>query len=70
MANKTQTFDVTGMTCDNCVKHVTEALQQVPGVTAVQVDLATNSAQVEGDFEERQIVEAIEEEGYEGAARL
>ena len=67
MAEKT--FDVKGMTCDNCVQHVTKALQQVPGVTAVKVDLASKSARVEGEFDDQQIVDAIEEEGYEGALR-
>jgi len=67
MAEKT--FDVTGMTCDNCVKHVTGALQKVPGVTAVKVDLASKSAWVDGEFDDQQIIAAIEEEGYEGASR-
>jgi copper chaperone CopZ len=69
MDNQTKTFQVKGMTCDNCVKHVTEALQGVPGVTAARVDLASNSAEVEGDFDDRQIVEAVEEEGYEAIPR-
>ena len=64
-----KTFDVKGMTCDNCVQHVTKALRGVHGVTAVKVDLASNSAQVQGEFDDKQIVEAIEEEGYEAAVR-
>lgn len=64
-----KTFDVKGMTCDNCVQHVTKALQGVHGVTAVKVDLASNSAKIEGDFDDKQIVDAVEEEGYEAAAR-
>jgi copper chaperone CopZ len=67
--SKTLVFDVKGMTCDNCVHHVTEAVKGVPGVTAAQVSLAQNSAQVEGDFDVQQIIAAIEEEGYEAAAR-
>lgn len=35
----TQTFSVTGMTCGHCANAVTEELQQVPGVTDVNVDL-------------------------------
>mgnify|MGYP001590626964 CR=1 FL=1 len=63
--SKTLTFSVTGMTCDNCVHHVTEAIQNVAGVTAAQVTLATNSAKVEGEFDETAIIAAVEEEGYE-----
>jgi Cu+-exporting ATPase len=35
-----------GMTCDDCVVHVTEALESVPGVQNAAVDLATRSAVV------------------------
>jgi len=65
--SKTLLFDVKGMTCDNCVHHVTEAVQGVSGVTNVVVELASNSAKVEGEFDESKVVEAIEEEGYEAA---
>ena len=37
---------VGGMTCDDCVVHVTEALESVPGVQRADVDLATRSAVV------------------------
>lgn len=37
---------VGGMTCDDCVVRVTEALEAVPGVEAAVVDLASRSAVV------------------------
>jgi copper chaperone CopZ len=37
---------VGGMTCDDCVVHVTEALESVPGVEDARVDLAARSAVV------------------------
>jgi copper chaperone len=67
--SKTLIFDVKGMTCDNCVHHVTEAIKGVSGVTSTEVSLATNSAKVGGEFDTQAIVAAIEEEGYEAAAR-
>ena len=68
--SKTLVFDVRGMTCDHCVHAVTEAAKGVPGVTDAQVDLATNSAKVEGEgFDVAKIIEAIKEEGYEAAVR-
>jgi len=40
---------IQGMSCMHCVKAVTEALSQVPGVTAVQgVSLERGAATVEG----------------------
>ena len=62
-------FDVKGMTCDNCVHHVTEAAKGVKGVTAAKVDLGANLAEVEGDFDPKQVEAAIEEEGYEAKLR-
>jgi copper chaperone CopZ len=44
-------LDVQGMTCGSCVKHVTQALQAIPGVTQVDVDLANGRARVEGDLQ-------------------
>jgi len=67
MMSKSMTFNVTGMTCDNCVHHVTEAIKAVPGVKTTEVSLPTNSAKVEGDFDEKAIIAAVEEEGYEAA---
>ncbi len=66
---KTLLFDVKGMTCDNCVQHVTKAVKGVAGVSDVKVDLATNSAKIEGEFDDAQVVAAIEEEGYEAAVK-
>ena len=39
-------FSVTGMTCQHCVKRVTDALSNVPGVTAVKVTLSPPEASV------------------------
>ena len=56
---------IEGMTCEMCVKHVTNALQSTPGVNQVAVSLDTDSAIVEGDnYDSNQLVEAVREEGY------
>jgi copper ion binding protein len=68
--SKIATFDVKGMTCDNCVQHVTKAVREIDGVRDVKVELASNSAKVEGEFDDRKIIEAIEEEGYEAEVRV
>lgn len=39
----TANYTVTGMTCGNCVHHVTEEVSNVTGVSAVDVDLASGS---------------------------
>ena len=47
-ADRRMVLPVQGMTCASCVAHVEKALAQVPGVRKVAVNLATESAAVEG----------------------
>jgi Cu+-exporting ATPase len=42
MANKTTTVPVKGMTCASCAVTVKKAIEKTPGVTEVNVNLATN----------------------------
>jgi copper chaperone CopZ len=39
-----QTFSVTGLSCQSCVNHVTEALSALPGVGGVRIDLEPKGA--------------------------
>ena len=48
MSEKT-TLNVAGMSCQHCVMHVTKALEEVPGLLSVKVDLEKEQAQVEYD---------------------
>jgi copper chaperone len=65
----TSTFTVVGMTCGHCVSAVTEEVSQVPGVTAVDVDLASGGLTVTGDapVDETAVRAAVQEAGYEVA---
>jgi copper chaperone len=62
----TASYTVTGMTCEHCVRAVTEEVGALPGVTAVDVDLAsggltvTSAAPVTADA----VRSAVEEAGY------
>ena len=61
---------ITGMTCDHCVRSVTEAIQDVAGVESVKVDLATNAALVEAvNADIDKILAAVAEEGYTAAVK-
>lgn len=66
----TSTYTVQGMTCGHCVNSVSAEVGQVPGVTAVAVDLATSTVTVtsESPVEESLIRAAVEEAGYEMAS--
>ena len=60
----TKTVTIEGMMCQNCVKHATNALNALPGVTAT-VDLESKSATVTGDVSDEAIRKAIADAGYE-----
>jgi copper ion binding protein len=61
------TLKIEGMSCDHCVKHVTQALKSVAGVKSAKVSLKDNSAQVEhGDLVTQESLKAaVTEAGYE-----
>lgn len=61
----TRTYVVTGMTCAHCERAVTEEIAAIPGVTAVDVDLATGRAEVTGDgVDDDAVRAAVGEAGY------
>lgn len=62
-----QTINVTGMTCQNCVRHVSQALSALPGVRSAEVDLdsATARLDTEREIPAAELGAALEEEGYE-----
>lgn len=61
----TQDFTVVGMTCAHCVRAVTEEVEQVAGVTAVEVDLESGRLTVRGEtVGEAAIRAAVVEAGY------
>lgn len=59
-------LSIEGMTCGNCKRHVTEALQEVAGVKSATVDLAKKSAVVESDapVADDLLKNAVSEAGY------
>jgi copper ion binding protein len=62
-----ETYTVTGMTCDHCVRAVTEEIERLPGVNAVDVDLATGRVTVRSDahIDDDAVAAAVDEAGYE-----
>lgn len=65
-------LNVQGMTCGGCVKHVTKALQAVPGVNQVSVDLASGRARVDSDLPlgAESLIAALAKEDYPATVAL
>lgn len=66
MATTTTTYQVSGMTCGHCVSAVTSEVSQVPGVTGVEVDLASGAVTVtsDGPLDRAAVAAAVDEAGY------
>ena len=63
----TASYTVVGMTCGHCVDAVTEEVSAVPGVTAVDVDLASGGLTVTSTepVDDDAVRAAVEEAGYQ-----
>ena len=61
------TYTVTGMTCGHCVTSVTEEVQEIPGVSGVEVVLETGALTITSDqpVDEAAVKAAVEEAGYQ-----
>ena len=59
--------NIEGMTCASCVGRVEKALQKLPHVTSVNVNLATEKATIQSDqpLNYAEIIQTIEKAGYE-----
>lgn len=61
------TIPIKGMTCASCVSHVSHALEEIPGIDEVNVNLATEKATVgleNGNVTLDELVYAVEDAGY------
>ena len=58
---------ITGMNCGNCIRHVTDAIQNVPGVASAVVTLDPQHATVRWNTTPNvpALVQAIQQAGYE-----
>ena len=65
----TTQFQVTGMTCGHCAMSVREEVQEVAGVTGVEVSHHSGQLTVTSDLpvDEAAVVAAVEEAGYQAA---
>lgn len=62
----TQTVTVSGMTCGHCATSVREEVGGLPGVRAVEVDLASGLVTIDSDnqLDPSAISDAVAEAGY------
>jgi copper chaperone len=57
-------FKVAGMSCQHCVKAVTDSIQALDAQARVEVDLAAGRVKVESSQDSAALRAAIDEAGY------
>ena len=57
-------FITEGMSCNNCVKHVTKALKEADPSADVQVDLSQQRVRVKSEQSQQVLERAMEDAGY------
>ena len=59
-------YQVTGMTCGHCELSVREEVEQLPGVTDIQVSASAGrlSISAPADLDDAGVIAAVEEAGY------
>ena len=63
----TTVLHVEGMSCQNCARHVRDAIQSLPGISYARVDLDKAEAVVKwknGNASEENLIKALETAGY------
>ncbi|SUO95423.1 heavy-metal-associated domain-containing protein [Suttonella ornithocola] len=65
-------FTIDGMTCNGCANSVKNALESVPGISEVTVNLAEKQVAVvfdEKKISSQDIIDAIEDAGYDATLK-
>ena len=68
----TDQFRVPGVSCDHCVRAITEEVSVLPGIQQVVVNLGDKSVQInhEGKVSLEELIKAINEAGYDEVSVL
>ena len=64
-----KTLKIEGMMCEGRVKSVKEALEKVPGITSVDVNLKQGTAVVQGDVDDETLITAVVDAGFRGSVK-
>jgi copper chaperone CopZ len=59
------TIKIKGMSCQHCVNSTRKALEAVPGISNIQIDLAKGEASFDGKVDMQATKEAIVRIGFE-----
>lgn len=64
MSTQTHELQISGMSCQHCVKAVTQAVQQQDPSATVEIQLPQGHARIATQLPREAVVQAIQDEGY------
>ena len=64
------TINISNMKCNGCVANVQKALEGLPGLDKVVIDLQQNNAVLSGDFDLDEVIRRLTEAGYPAQAAV
>ncbi len=59
------TISIKGMSCSHCVASTKKALEEIPGISNVHVNLEKKEASFDGEVDANSVKEAIEKIGFQ-----
>ncbi len=59
---------IKGMSCQHCVTSTKKALEEIPGISNIDVNLEKNEATYDGDMDTEVVKKAIAGIGFEAAS--
>jgi len=62
------TINISNMKCNGCVANAQKALEDLPGLESVAIDLQQNNAVLSGDFDLDEVIRRLTEAGYPAQA--
>ena len=64
MEEKVQVFNIEGLDCPDCARHVAEGVEKLPGVILSEINFATGILTVAGDIPQERVSERVAALGY------
>ncbi|MGJ8526724.1 hypothetical protein LMG33818_002480 [Halomonadaceae bacterium LMG 33818] len=65
-----QSYEVPSMSCGHCVKAITNSIQDIDAQAKVDIDLKTKRVNVETTATSSEILEAIDDAGFDDAKAI
>lgn len=57
-------YEIQDMTCQHCVNTIDTTLKNVSGIEKINISLKDKLVQIDGEYDENEVVNSIQKSGY------